>query len=351
MYRGRNFRLTHTNSRNEKNSVIYPALILVKLKTVLHLINSFFLHGTAPMEQLNLGNDYVVGSHVFINNSGKVLRKIVGIFKGCGSGFLEMTSGMYLSELYWEKFTSYVEEILQCLNLNEMECEDKFGSTGGRWMRKQEVFRPNGDSGRFYLYYWIVVNEDNVLVDKSTSVHATCDLAKRSAKGVLTKQNKGQKLKIMQKPAIPPAATDFMKVCYMTVMHWKLMLEAKNGCSGCHLNSKEEGDHGPEYTNDLGCMSSVEKKAGSLFNHLRVRPNELIKLFDQLRSQCDVNPIPCYQLSRACIEYHDEKDFVEFFKVYPRKEEKVKVLQELVETYEADWEASQKKARKGQWWF
>lgn len=351
--RGRTFRVNHTNSQGKEQSVVYPALILLKLKSLLHIISNFLLHGTDPIDKLKLGYDYVVGTHIF-KVSGGPERKIVGMFKASESGYLDKETGIFFSELYWEKFSAYVEHILQCMNLNDLECEDKFGNkqvkTGARWVRK-EVFRAEGDNGRFSHYYWVIVNMYNEIVGKSSTIHATSELAKRAAKGQIKKQDKGKSLKIMKKPAIPPPATDFMKICYMCLMEWKLQLHAQDACEGCIFKSKEETDHGPEHSDKLGCDSSLKRKADTFFNHCRVRPMELIELFNQLRSECDVNPIPAYQLARACIEYHNEADFLEFFSEYPRLNEKIRVLQELVDTMKKGWMERQKKRSQSKYWW
>ena len=252
---------------------------------------------------------YILG-HVFKDTKIKVLGLFEKVLED-GKYTLNMQSGIYLPVWYWKKFVTKIDEILLMSGMNDLEVENMLGNRGEGQLRRQ-LYRGEGDKGNFKLYFWTIQDEaGNVL--KKDDIGQVSEKYSQARFDILEKNdlNFGEKCVIVAEKRVPPSAVDLMKIVFCHKVITDCNATAADECEGCQHNAAAQKHHGNDDT-VIGCATSEIVKVDYFFEKVvnKIRPQELMSKFDTLRGKCGLNPIPCYQLSRAALDYLSKGDIL-----------------------------------------
>ena len=306
--RERNLKMFYQNSKGLMRVAVYPVLMLLQLKQFLHLTKDFLFSNAEKFDMLPLYKGWVIAAHFFEESQ----MKVVGIFelkpgqeKSKYKAVIQQ-SGIYLPGKYWRLFSSKIEELLEVFNLTDLEADDMLGKI------RKEIYRGDGDKGQHMHYFWTTQNSKGQVCGKGMKGHLTPELAEKDYQTNYKKpMGGGRKKVIISQKMIPPPAYEYMRsvFCYLVVT--KCMKKAVEMCEGCQANSPSQVDHGA-LKSMVGCLSPVYEKVMIYYGHIInfIKPQDLMELFNELRSVTNVNPIPAYQLAKAALNYIDDQSVV-----------------------------------------
>ena len=309
--RERMLQLTYTNSSHETKTVTYPILIVLQMKSFLHKVKQFFDEKSdITYQQQPIIEDWVIAMREFGRDGTGVkcaglfeLDTVMKVDKHQVKQLLYGT-GVYLPWRFWKMFVGALDQILELFNLVE---KDEFVS-----VPKKQMYRGEGDCGKYSHFTWKVVNGRGDVVRKSLIPHVTKALAEKEflSDPEVAKLYGSQKLVFDELKTTPPLAVDYMAMVFSQIILNKVHSRSRVECTACKIGVAGQLDH----TGPGMCYSPLNTKLRIHFNKVidSVKINDLITSFDHLRSLTRTNPMPGYQLARAITKWWNAENVIEF---------------------------------------
>ena len=263
----------------------YNSLIWRKAEQYFSAVTMASQKGTAL--KISVGGDYYLISNLW----GEEQKRYTGIHAFTTTGSVKAMTGINLDEGEWRMLTEHFNKVKDVLDGKKVNLSEYVVPILSENVMVK-TFKPE------WVLNGKVVRE--LQSQYSEEEAFTTGTKRKPFPGVDYDSDDGEpQLKIQKSYEVPPTDTDLMNMVITAAIHGKIENEMKEHCEACQVKSDTQFDH----CHSGNCLDDKTDHIGIYCEPARekVKVNDLIKVFDKVRSVLGLKPIFAKQLAKSTL--------------------------------------------------